>query len=97
MVSEAEWQQKMVVDFLLREEEKEGKNFLFLTKHFTKDKLYLKKFLKPDFIRLFYWNKLLFRFSHSRVELEKISSFTDLDKSLFSINSPISKSPRGNG
>ena len=50
MVSEVEWQQKMVVDFLLQEEEKEERSFLFLTKLFTKDSFYLKEFLKPDYL-----------------------------------------------
>ena len=37
MVSEVEWQQKMVVDYWLPVEEKVEKNLLFLTKHCTKD------------------------------------------------------------
>ncbi len=38
MVSEAEWQLKMVVVLLMREEEKEERRFLFPTKVYTKDK-----------------------------------------------------------
>ncbi len=38
MVSEAEWQLKMVVVLLMREEEKEERRFLFLMKVYTKDK-----------------------------------------------------------
>lgn len=38
MVSEAEWQRKMVVVLLMREEEKEERRFLFPTKVYTKDK-----------------------------------------------------------
>lgn len=38
MVSEAEWQLKMVVALLMREEEKEERRFLFLMKVYTKDK-----------------------------------------------------------
>lgn len=38
MVSEAEWQRKMVVVLLMQEEEKEERRFLFPTKVYTKDK-----------------------------------------------------------
>ena len=41
MVSEVEWQQKMVVDYWLPVEEKAEKNLLFLTKHCTKDKKFI--------------------------------------------------------
>lgn len=38
MVSEAEWQRKMVVVLLMREDEKEERKSLFPTKVYTKDK-----------------------------------------------------------
>lgn len=44
-----------------------------------------------------YRNRDLSKFNHSKVELEKIFSLSCIDKSLSSMNLPISKSPRGKG